>query len=63
MNNKELGPYLSIADVAELVGSSVSSVRRWKREDKTFPKQINLSRRFVVFRRDEVMAWVESKKT
>ena len=54
--------YLPLAEVCRLVGGvSKNTVRRWI---KTwgFPKPITISYRTVVYKRAEVLAWVESHR-
>jgi len=61
MRKKEFGPYISVAEVAELVCVDVSTLYRWKKTDIDFPKPIQLSYRAIIYRTEEVINWIEGK--
>lgn len=54
--------YLKTPEVAEMLGLARGTVWRWAREKEDFPKPRKLGERLQLYCRDEVLAWVESKK-
>ena len=54
-------PFLTMKEVSELLGISVSTINRLiKRGD--FPSKVKLSPRRMVFMKKEIDEWIESKK-
>ncbi len=59
--NQENRPFLSIKEVSELLGISVSTINRLiKRGD--FPPKIKISPKRMIFMKREVDEWIKSKK-
>ena len=59
--NQENRPFLSIKEVSELLGISVSTINRLiKRGD--FPPKIKISSKRMIFMKREVDEWIKSKK-
>lgn len=57
---------MRLKDVIQITRLSRSTIydimdKKSKRYDPTFPKQIKLTERSVVWRADEITAWLESK--
>ena len=62
MNNPENLPFLTIKEVSNLLGISISTINRLiKRGD--FPSKIKLSPGRKVFMKYEIDKWMESKKS
>ena len=59
--NQENRPFLSIKEVSELLGISVSTINRLIKRGE-FPPKIKISPRRIVFMKREVDEWVKSKK-
>ena len=59
--NKTKSPegFIRIKGVSELVGLSESTIRRYA-EKGIFPKSIRLTKRTSVWRRNEVLCWLNS---
>ena len=56
--NQENHPFLSIKEISELLGISVSTINRLiKRGD--FPKKLKLSPRRIVFMKNEINEWIK----
>ena len=56
--DQENRPFLSIKEVSELLGISVSTINRLiKRGD--FPQKIKLSPRRIVFMKNEINEWIK----
>ena len=54
-------PFLTMKEVSDLLGISVSTINRLiKRGD--FPLKVKLSPRRMVFMKKEIDEWIESKK-
>ena len=61
MNNQENRPFLTIKEVSELVGISVSTINRLiKNED--FPQKIKISPKRMIFMKIEIDECIKSKK-
>ena len=59
--NQENRPFLSIKEVSELLGISVSTINRLiKRGD--FPQKIKISQKRMIFMKREIDEWIKSKK-
>lgn len=59
----EPSPYVRPAAAASLIGGGLSTLWMRAKKDETFPKPIKLTPKTTVFRRAELIAWVESKAT
>ena len=56
--NQENRPFLSIKEVSELLGISVSTINRLiKRGD--FPQKIKISPRRIVFMKNDINEWIK----
>ena len=60
MNNHENRPFLTIKEVSELIGLSVSTINRLIKKG-VFPNKIKLSTRRMVFVKKEIDEWIEEK--
>ena len=60
MNNQENRPFLTIKEVSELIGLSVSTINRLIKKG-VFPNKIKLSARRMVFVKKEIDEWIEEK--
>ena len=59
--NQENRPFLSIKEVSELLGISVSIINRLiTRGD--FPQKIKISTKKMIFMKREIDEWIKSKK-
>ena len=59
--NQENRPFLSIKEVSELLGISVSTINRLiKRGD--FPPKIKISPRRMVFMKKQIEEWINCKR-
>jgi predicted DNA-binding transcriptional regulator AlpA len=55
--------YLQIGALEEYTGLSVMSLKRVVASDPTFPQGIKLSTRLRVYALEDVMAWIESRRS
>ena len=62
MTNSENRPFLSIKEVSNLLGISVSTINRLIKKGD-FPSKIKLSPGRKVFMKFEIDEWIESKKS
>ena len=60
MNNQENRPFLTIKEVSELIGLSVSTINLLIKKG-IFPNKIKLSTRRMVFVKKEIDEWTEEK--
>ena len=60
--NQENRPFLTIKEVSNLIGISVSTINRLIKNGD-FPKKIKLSPRRMVFMKREIDEWIESKRS
>ena len=60
MNNQENRPFLTIKEVSELIGLSVSTINLLIKKG-IFPNKIKLSTRRMVFVKKEIDEWIEEK--
>ena len=60
MNNQENRPFLTIKEVSELIGLSVSTINRLIKK-RIFSNKIKLSTRRMVFVKKEIDEWIEEK--
>ena len=59
--NQENRPFLSIKEVSELLGISISIINRLiKREE--FTQKIKISPKRMIFMKREIDEWIKSKK-
>ena len=61
MTNSENPPFLTIKEVSELLGISVSTINRLVKKGD-FPSKIKLSPGRKVFMKYQINEWIESKK-
>ena len=59
--NSQNRPFLTIKEVSNLLGISVSTINRLIKNGD-FPKKIKLSPRRMVFMKREIDEWIESKR-
>ena len=62
MTNSENRPFLTIKEVSNLLGISVSTINRLIKKGD-FPSNIKLSPGRKVFMKFEIDKWIESKKS
>jgi prophage regulatory protein len=55
--------FVRIKTVVEMIGMSRSSVWRLSQEDDSFPKPIRIGKRMTVWSSNELLSWMERKKT
>ena len=61
MINQENRPFLTIKEVSEMLGISVSTINRLiKRGD--FPLKVKISPRRMVFMKYQIQEWVDKKR-
>ncbi len=60
MTNSENRPFLTIKEVSNLLGISVSTINRLIKKGE-FPSKIKLSPRRKVFMKFEIEEWIKSK--
>ena len=60
--NQENRPFLTIKEVSNLLGISVSTINRLIKIGD-FPKKFKLSPRRMVFMKREIDEWIESKRS
>ena len=61
MINQENRPFLTIKEVSNLIGLSVSTINRLVKKGD-FPLKVKISPRRMVFMKKEIEVWIESKK-
>ena len=61
MNNPENRPFLTIKEVSNLLGISISTINRLIKKGD-FPSKIKLSPGRKVFMKYQIDEWIESKK-
>jgi len=49
-------------EVADLLRVDVSTIKRWRKSRADFPEAIAMSYRVILFRKDEIFAWIETMK-
>jgi len=60
--NQENRTFLSIKEVSQLLGISISTINRLiKRGD--FPPKIKISPRRIVFMKKQIQEWIDKKKS
>ena len=60
MINQENRPFLTIKEVSELLGISVSTINRLIKNGD-FPPKIKISPRRMVFMRKQIEEWIENQ--
>ena len=61
MTNSENRPFLTIKEVSNLIGLSVSTINRLVKKGD-FPPKINISQRRMVFMKSQIQEWIEKKR-
>ena len=61
MINQENRPFLTIKEVSNLLGISVSTINRLIKREQ-FPSKIKLSPGRTVFIKDEINEWIKGKR-
>ena len=59
--NQENRPFLSIKEVSELLGISVSTINRLIKRGE-FPPKIKISPRRIVFMKNQIDQWIDGKR-
>ena len=59
--NSQNRPFLSIKEVSDLLGISISTINRLVKKGE-FPSKIKLSSRRIVFMMSDVEEWINTKK-
>ena len=60
MSNQERCPFLTIQEVSELLGISVSTINRLIKKGE-FPCKVNISPKRVVFMKYQIDQWIKEK--
>ena len=61
MNNQENRPFLTIKEVSELLGISISTINRLVKEGD-FPPKVKITPRRIVFMKYEIDEWINTKR-
>ena len=56
------GRAIRLAQVADLVGASKPTVRRWSKTNSSFPRPFHLSPGVTAWDENEVFVWIEARK-
>ena len=59
--NSQNRPFLSIKEVSDLLGISISTINRLVKKGE-FPSKIKLSSRRIVFMMSDLEEWINTKK-
>ena len=59
--NSQNCPFLTIKEVSQLLGISVSAINRLIKRGE-FPPKIKISPRRIVFMKNDIEDWIKSKK-
>jgi len=62
MNNPENRPFLTIKEVSNLLGISISTINRLIKKGD-FPPKIKLSAGRKVFMKKEIEVWIDNKRS
>ena len=62
MNNQENRPFLTIKEVSNLLGISISTINRLIKKGD-FPPKIKLSPGRKVFMKKEIEVWIDNKRS
>ena len=60
MINQENRPFLTIKEVSNLLGISVSTINRLIKKGD-FPRKIKISPRRIVFMKKQIIEWIDCK--
>ena len=60
MINQENRPFLTIKEVSNLLGISVSTINRLIKKGD-FPRKITISPRRIVFMKKQIIEWIDCK--
>ena len=61
MINQENRPFLTIKEVSNLIGLSVSTINRLVKKGD-FPLKVKISPRRIVFMKNQIHEWINNKK-
>ena len=61
MINQEKRPFLTIKEVSNLIGLSVSTINRLVKKGD-FPLKVKISPRRIVFMKYQIQEWINNKK-
>ena len=61
MINQENRPFLTIKEVSEMLGISVSTINRLIKKGE-FPSKVKISPRRMVFMKKEIDVWIENRR-
>mgnify|MGYP001241353167 CR=1 FL=1 len=61
MINQENRPFLTIKEVSNLIGLSVSTINRLVKKGD-FPLKVKISPRRIVFMKYQIQEWINNKK-
>ena len=61
MINQENRPFLTIKEVSNLIGLSVSTINRLVKKGD-FPPKVKISPRRIVFMKKEIDDWIDAKR-
>ena len=61
MINQENRPFLTIKEVSNLIGLSVSTINRLVKKGD-FPLKVKISPRRIVFMKKEIDVWIENQR-
>jgi len=62
MINQENRPFLTIKEVSNLIGLSVSTINRLIKKGD-FPLKVKISPRRMVFMKKEIEVWIDNKRS
>ena len=62
MINQENRPFLTIKEVSNLIGLSVSTINRLIKKE-AFPLKVKISPRRMVFMKKEIEVWIVNKRS
>jgi len=62
MINQEIRPFLTIKEVSNLIGLSVSTINRLVKKGD-FPLKVKISPRRMVFMKKEIEVWIDNKRS
>ena len=62
MINQENRPFLTIKEVSNLIGVSVSTINRLVKKGD-FPLKVKISPRRMVFMKKEIEVWIDNKRS
>ena len=54
--------YVNQVQAAKILGIGLSTLKKWKREYKDFPRPCRVSSTAVFFRKDELEEWMEKRR-